>query len=136
MDHISQKRGLQILDCYTFLERSKVVLSGYKIISMDISSYFEQMAIQVQHFTDFRFSLVSRPLDFWVRGQGRVGNTIFGCNFLSTFRIYMVISTLKQYLQSYEAKKVLPKTCHFGGFWQILRFLEFTSIQRPQLVRD
>lgn len=100
---ISQKRGLQIFNFCTFSESSKAVLSGYKKISMEIFCQIEKMTAQVQLFTDFHFSLVSRPPYFRVRGQIKIGNPIFGFRFFSCFRICMVISTLKQYLKSYQA---------------------------------
>lgn len=100
---ISQKRGLQIFNFCTFLESSKAVLSGYKKISMEIFCQIEKMAAQVNLFADLRFPLVSRPPNFRVRGQLKVANPLFGFRLLSCFRICMVISTLKQYLKSYQA---------------------------------
>ena len=114
---ISQKRGFQNFNFCTFLESSKAVLSGYKKMSMEIFCQIEKMAAQVHLFADLRFPLVSRPPNFRGRGQLKVANPLFGFWFLSCFRICMVISTLKQYLKSYQAQKVQVKTCDFGRFW-------------------
>ena len=79
------------------------------------------MALQVCDLSEFCFSLVSRSPDFWVRGQRKDGNPIFGYNFLSAFRICLVINTLKQYLQGYKAEKVYTlknlRLWHIMGIW-------------------
>jgi len=60
---------------------------------MEIFCQIEKMAAQIHLLADFHFFFVSRPPNFRVRGQLKVGNPIFGFIFLSSFKICMVIYT-------------------------------------------